>query len=369
MSDEVQPQGPEPDEGWLPYEDDSNLDENGNAPPRPRGPIAFIGRGLTREEFAAYVQDFDFGPHLPDFVVLHHTWKPTLADWGSGEAGRSEPEIRAKRLGRLKGVLAHYQTTFPTWRSGPHLYIDDRYIWLFSPMNVEGTHAAWGNVVKRGGRELRSIGVEVIGNYDTSAWPEAVERNVGYTVAVLKQRLRTFEIQYMYPNGNPGRIQKVDASGRPMVNESGSPAWKCRHPDRLTWGGISSHRDYNKHECPGSRITEDYYIRVLQKAWADFNAGAAGFSGDADNRVDLQDTAPRPTPGRYAVVADSANIREGPGRTFPVALGGTARRPHGSVLELDEIIMGERIGDNPWWGHLADATGFVSLTVVKPGPV
>ena len=54
---------------------------------------------------------------------------------------------------------------------------------------------------------------------------------------------------------------------RAGTDESGNPIWECLHPERLTWGGIASHRDYNKPECPGRAITESYYIDVLQQGW------------------------------------------------------------------------------------------------------
>jgi hypothetical protein len=50
-------------------------------------------------------------------------------------------------------------------------------------------------------------------------------------VAVLQQRLKTFDLKY----------QKFA-------------------------GGISSHRDYNKPECPGAAISKEFYLQVIRDA-------------------------------------------------------------------------------------------------------
>ncbi len=218
-------------EGLLPAADAS--DEGSTE--RQRGQFLYIGKGLTAAQFTAYVREYNFGSQPPSFIVLHHTAVPDTrharmqhATWDSGEEGLSAEAIYAKRLGQLTAVKNHYQNEFG-WGIGPHLFIDERYIWLFSPMYYQGIHAAEGN---GDGRGTYSIGIEVIGNYTNVRWPEQVERLVGHAVAVLKDRLGTFDL--------------VHKRGR---------------------GGISGHRDYNKPSCPGDAITNEYYMSVLQREW------------------------------------------------------------------------------------------------------
>ena len=79
-------------------------------------------------------------------------------------------------------------------------------------------------------------------------------RLVGHAVAVLKQRLGTFDLRYLYPNGNPGFF----------LDDTKEKTAHCKHPDQLTFGGITSHRDYNKPMCPGAVISEGFYIGALQ---------------------------------------------------------------------------------------------------------
>lgn len=218
-------------EGLLPAADAS--DEGSTE--RQRGQFLYIGKGLTAAQFTAYVREYNFGSQPPSFVVLHHTAVPDTrharmqhASWDSREEGLSAEAIYAKRLGQLTAIKNYYQNQLG-WSVGPHLFIDERYIWLFSPMYYQGIHAAEGN---GDGRGTYSIGIEVIGNYTNVRWPEQVERLVGHAVAVLKERLGTFEL--------------VHKRGR---------------------GGISSHRDYNKPSCPGDAITNEYYLSVLQREW------------------------------------------------------------------------------------------------------
>jgi hypothetical protein len=246
------------------------LDEDAYEPDPgvPRGSFAYIGAAKTADEFTTYVEGFNFGHPAPDFIVLHHTWSPGTVyttpnwpvdkQWDGGEtAGMSDAEIRRRRLRRLEQLRDFYANE-RGWSIGPHLFIDNRYIWLFTPMDRPGAHASdnWGNFFDRGGVRHFSIGVEVVGLYDNKPWPDDVARLVGHAVAVLKRKLGTFELRYLYPNGSPGRVW----------NEP-KKRWLCAHPDQLQMGGISSHRDYNKPECPGAKITEQFYMDVLQRGW------------------------------------------------------------------------------------------------------
>lgn len=208
---------------------------------RTRGQFLYIGKGLKPDEFAAYVREYTFGSQPPSFVVIHHTAVPDTqharhkhGTWDANEGGLSEQQIYTKRLRQLTGIKNYYQNQLG-WGVGPHLFIDERYIWLFSPMYYQGIHAAAGN---GNGRGVYSVGIEVVGNYTSVRWPEPVERLVGFAVAVLKQQLNTFELVH-----------------KPMA------------------GGISGHRDYNKPSCPGNAVTTDYYMGVLQREWQRFQAG------------------------------------------------------------------------------------------------
>jgi len=230
-------------ENLLPFEDPNPGRPRRRRRPVPRSPFLYLGDSYTAGEFTEFVRDYDFGTVPPDFVVLHHTAIPCTLHtrqpkgdiWDGREEGLSEAQIRARRGRKLDGLRNHYRDTLG-WDRGPHLYIDDRYIWHFSPMRDVGIHSMWGNAFRDADGYHYSIGIEVIGHYEAKPWPPEVARLVGHAVAVLKRRLGTFELRYQYPNGNPGR----KSAGR---DRNGNIIWKCARPQLLRAGAISSHRD------------------------------------------------------------------------------------------------------------------------------
>ena len=81
-----------------------------------------VGTGFARDEFANYIASIHLGAWRPQFVVLHNTAVPKLADWHkvSGEQ-------------RMKNLESYYRDT-QRWSAGPHLFVaDDR---------ILGIHAA-----------------------------------------------------------------------------------------------------------------------------------------------------------------------------------------------------------------------------------
>lgn len=248
--------------------------------------FAYVGQGLLPQAFTEYVARYDFGRIPPDYVVLHHTAVPdaswaggTITDtwWDRDEAGMSALQIYNKRNNQLNAIRDYYRDALG-WLSGPHLFIDDRWIWLFTPMSVIGTHAKQGNSYRTGGTLHYSIGIEVIGNYARHTWPPSVQQNVAHAVRVLKARLKNFEY-----------IAKPWA------------------------GGISAHRHYNKPACPGDQITNDYYIKALQVA------------------------SPPTKPIFRYIARHTEAIQEAPRADAPVALNDTAQVVEGAVVEVDEV--------------------------------
>lgn len=201
------------------------------------GDFAYIGRGLDLINFRAYVATYAFGSVPPDYICLHHTaipsatWAryPSGAVWDAGEAGMDAGEIYVKRLKQL-GQLRDYYRDVKEWHAGPHLFIDDRWIWLMTPMYQVGIHAAQGNSYRDSGGKLHySVGIEVIGYYEKVRWPPAVAANVAGAVRALHDRLKTFA-----------------------------------YVDKPWAGGVGSHRMYNKPECPGAAIVPSYYLPLIK---------------------------------------------------------------------------------------------------------
>ena len=106
-----------------------------------------VGRGFTAADFEQYVQTIKLTLWHPQFVVLHNTFIPRLADWHQvpGE----------QRMQNLQ----HYYRDTQHWSAGPHLFIADDLIWVFTPLDTPGVHSPSWNAI--------SWGVELVGDYTT----------------------------------------------------------------------------------------------------------------------------------------------------------------------------------------------------------
>src|SRR6266851_1193049 len=103
-----------------------------------------VGHGFTPEEFDHYVASLIFGAWRPQFVVLHNTASPRLSQW------HSVPGVQ-----RMRGLETYYRDT-QGWSAGPHLFVADDLIWVFTPLTTSGVHApSWNHV---------SWGVEMVGD-------------------------------------------------------------------------------------------------------------------------------------------------------------------------------------------------------------
>lgn len=103
-------------------------------------------------------------------ICVHHTWKPTRAQWAGQRSMVSMGEAYEQ-----KG-----------WSAGPHLFLAALTrgpftdgIWAGTPLAVPGVHA--------GGCNVSHIGVEVVGDYDVEVWPAKVADLV-YGVVLLLMR-------------------------------------------------------------------------------------------------------------------------------------------------------------------------------------
>ncbi len=152
-----------------------------------------VGKGFTKEEFATYIAGVQMGPWRPQFVVLHNTAIPKLADWHkvSGEQ-------------RMRNLEDYYKNT-QKWSAGPHLFVADDKIWVFTPLTVPGVHSPSWNAI--------SWGVELVGDYQTEQFKSPLKDNAIRSLALLHQLggrdPRTLHLHKEDPNtthkGCPGK--------------------------------------------------------------------------------------------------------------------------------------------------------------------
>lgn len=121
-----------------------------------------VGQGFTSEDFATYASGLSFSEWRPRFVVLHNTAKPKLSQWHSvsGE----------QRMENLEDFYKNVQK----WSAGPHLFVADDLIWVFTPLTTPGVHSpSWNSM---------AWGVEMVGDYNDEPFDAHVRDN---TVSAL----------------------------------------------------------------------------------------------------------------------------------------------------------------------------------------
>jgi len=124
-----------------------------------------VGQGFSPDDFAAYVSQLSFTGWRPGFVVLHNTGVPTFAQWHN-----------VSGTTRMQNLQTYYRDT-QHWSGGPHLFVADDFIWVFTPLTVPGVHSpSWNSV---------SWGVELVGDYATETLSSALRVNAISALATL----------------------------------------------------------------------------------------------------------------------------------------------------------------------------------------
>lgn len=150
--------------------------------------MLIVGKGLSREEFTQYVGAFDFGSIPPTSLVLHHTWRPRKTEW--------------KGYSSVLSLKKYYEGL--GWKAGPHAFVAEDKIWLFTPMDEIGIHAGEGNATwetntgkifqgfaKPTGAKLLScsLGLEIVGDYDNEVWSCETYKNAVHVIKTLMAKL------------------------------------------------------------------------------------------------------------------------------------------------------------------------------------
>lgn len=162
-----------------------------------------VGRRFTAEGFKSYVENITFdGAFKPQFVVLHNTYRPTIAQRPYG--------WNEQMIENLAGYYAGQG-----WNGGPHLFIDQLGIWVFNPLNKRGTHSPSWNAV--------ALGVEMLGDYDTEDFDKGpgahIHQNAVAAVATLCLKIRVPADSVHFHKEDPKTTHK-DCPGKNVNKES-----------------------------------------------------------------------------------------------------------------------------------------------------
>lgn len=141
-------------------------------------PIKIDGRCLTVDQFKAHARSLVWpAATKPNVIFLHHTGIPALADW------HGYPTLIA-----MKTYYEHQQWKdshgcwHSGWTAGPHIFVGPDGIWLFTSLTEEGVHA--GDPYN-----FRSIGLEMVGNYDPAPPVGPVLASTVAALGILYQTL------------------------------------------------------------------------------------------------------------------------------------------------------------------------------------
>jgi hypothetical protein len=215
--EESLPQDPGSQEEWDPSR--SGIGDLTEGPreeaARPKKDLTIEGRLFTREQFAAYVKH-SIVPELKkkkkpgelraQFIVLHHTGVPSIQQRPNGFTTSN------------MHALAHFYGFEQRWPSGPHLFIDQNGIWVFTSLLKVGTHSpSWNN---------KAWGIEQLGNYSIEDYDsgkgEKIRDNAIAAIAILSVA-RNLDAETL-------RFHFEDT----LTTHKNCPGTSCKKPDVLT---------------------------------------------------------------------------------------------------------------------------------------
>lgn len=128
-----------------------------------------VGNNYVAGSFDNYCHELSWVAWRPSFIVLHNTGIPSLADRPNG--------LSQEQINNLQSFYRDDQG----WKAGPHLFIDDKQIWVFTPLTVSGTHSpSWNKV---------ALGIEMLGDYEKESFDSgrglAVRKNAVSAIATI----------------------------------------------------------------------------------------------------------------------------------------------------------------------------------------
>jgi hypothetical protein len=128
-----------------------------------------VGNSYSADDFDTYCHALNWTAWRPQFIVLHNTAAPTLAQRPNG--------FTKQHILNLEAFYRDQQK----WSAGPHLFIDDKQIWVFTPLTFSGVHSpSWNKV---------ALGIEMLGDYDRDEFDSGrglkVQKNAVAAIATL----------------------------------------------------------------------------------------------------------------------------------------------------------------------------------------
>jgi N-acetylmuramoyl-L-alanine amidase CwlA len=176
-----------------------------------------VGKSFSPDGFDDYCHSLQWLAWRPQFIALHNTAVPSLAQ---------RPKGLTKR--HINNLVSYYRDE-QGWKAGPHLFVDDKQIWVFTPLTVSGVHSpSWNKI---------ALAIEMLGDYNKESFDSGrglkVRKNAVAAMATL------CAILGLNPMGM--RLHKEDPQ--------------------------------TTHDCPGKRVRKLEFIEEVQDLMAGRHAG------------------------------------------------------------------------------------------------
>jgi N-acetylmuramoyl-L-alanine amidase len=128
-----------------------------------------VGNSYSAEQFDSYCHALRWSGWRPSFIALHNTAVPSLTQRPNG--------FTRQHIANLESFYRDQQG----WKAGPHLFIDDKQIWVFTPLTLSGVHSpSWNKI---------ALGIEMLGDYDRDEFDSGrglkVQKNAVAAMATL----------------------------------------------------------------------------------------------------------------------------------------------------------------------------------------
>lgn len=163
-----------------------------------------VGLGVSPADFRRYLSQQKFTGWRPQGIVLHNTDHPQLHSYARGSKSyEGWHETKGGVVQRLKNIAHGYRTR--GWKSGPHLFVDDEQIWIFTPLTVSGTHSPSYNATH--------WAIEMVGNYSLEPFNEKV-RDLTVAALAIMCEVRGLDPDKIIRHGSDPKTSHHDCPGK-----------------------------------------------------------------------------------------------------------------------------------------------------------
>ncbi len=146
-----------------------------------------VGKFVDLAGFAAHVEGLVLTGWTPQFVVVHNTSAPSLANYADW---RAHPERHGNWTPEqwLQNLRSYYAGL--GWNAGPHAFVCPDGVGLFTPFTQRGTHSPAWNAI--------TWGIETVGEFETEPFGDGSKTNLIAVLGILHARVGLNPADYKF---------------------------------------------------------------------------------------------------------------------------------------------------------------------------